>query len=44
MWKYDIPGRLRFMAFKNVEDAIAYINEFAESVALKPARQAGERE
>ncbi|MHA1260990.1 MAG: phosphoribosylamine--glycine ligase [Candidatus Freyarchaeota archaeon] len=41
MWKYDIPGRLRFMAFKNVEDAIAYINEYAESVALKPARQAG---
>nr|MDO8079926.1 phosphoribosylamine--glycine ligase [Candidatus Freyarchaeota archaeon] len=41
MWKYNIPGRLRFMAFKNVEDAIAYINEYAESVALKPARQAG---
>ncbi len=41
MWKYKIPGRLRFMAFKNVEDAIAYINEYAESIALKPARQAG---
>lgn len=41
MWNHNIPGRLRFMAFKNVEDAIAYINEYAESVALKPARQAG---
>ncbi|RJX15526.1 phosphoribosylamine--glycine ligase [Candidatus Bathyarchaeota archaeon] len=41
MWKYRIPGRLRFKAFKNVEDAIAYIHEYAESVALKPARQAG---
>ncbi|RLI05943.1 phosphoribosylamine--glycine ligase [Candidatus Bathyarchaeota archaeon] len=41
MWKHRIPGRLRFMAFSNVEDAIAYIKEYAESVALKPARQAG---
>ncbi|RLG90321.1 MAG: phosphoribosylamine--glycine ligase [Candidatus Hecatellales archaeon] len=41
MWKYRIPGRLRFKAFKNVEDAVAYIHEYAESVALKPARQAG---
>nr|MDO8063476.1 phosphoribosylamine--glycine ligase [Candidatus Freyrarchaeum guaymaensis] len=41
MWKYKIPGRLRFMAFKDIDDAIAYIEEYAESVALKPARQAG---
>ncbi|MEM1657624.1 MAG: phosphoribosylamine--glycine ligase [Candidatus Jordarchaeales archaeon] len=41
MWKYKIPGRLRFMAFKNIEDAVAYIEEYAESIALKPARQAG---
>ncbi len=41
MWKYNIPGRLRFKAFKNVEDAIAYIAAYAESIALKPARQAG---
>jgi len=41
MWKYEVPGRLRFKAFKNVEDAIAYINEYAESLAIKPARQAG---
>ncbi len=41
MWKYSIPGRLRFKAFKNVEDAIAYVSAYAESIALKPARQAG---
>ncbi|MEM1538396.1 MAG: phosphoribosylamine--glycine ligase [Candidatus Nezhaarchaeales archaeon] len=41
MWKYGVEGRLRFKSFKNVEDAVAYINEYAESVALKPARQAG---
>jgi len=41
MWKYKIPGRLRFKAFRNLEDAIRYIEEYAESVAIKPARQAG---
>ncbi|MEM4700322.1 MAG: phosphoribosylamine--glycine ligase [Candidatus Nezhaarchaeales archaeon] len=41
MWKYGIPGRLRFKAFKSVEDAVAYISAYAESIALKPARQAG---
>ena len=41
MWKYKIPGRLRFKAFKSIEDALAYIEEYAESVAIKPARQAG---
>lgn len=41
MWKYKIPGRLRYKAFKSIEDALAYIEEYAESVAIKPARQAG---
>ena len=41
MWKHGIPGRLRFKAFREVEDAVAYIREYAESVALKPARQVG---
>ncbi len=41
MWKYKIPGRLRFMAFKSIDEAVAYIEEYAESIALKPARQAG---
>ncbi len=41
MWKYKIPGRLRFKAFRSIEEAIAYINEYAESVAIKPARQVG---
>lgn len=41
MWRHNIPGRLRFKAFREVEDAVAYIREYAESVALKPARQVG---
>ncbi len=41
MWKYKIPGRLRFHTFKNIEDAIIYLKEYAESVAVKPARQVG---
>ncbi len=41
MWKHKVPGRLRFKAFTNVEDAIAYVREYPESVAMKPARQAG---
>jgi phosphoribosylamine--glycine ligase len=41
MWKYKIPGRLPFKVFQNIEDALAYIDEYAESVAVKPARQAG---
>ncbi|MFQ6084803.1 MAG: phosphoribosylamine--glycine ligase [Candidatus Bathyarchaeia archaeon] len=41
MWRHHIPGRLRFRAFTDVEDALAYISEYAESLALKPARQAG---
>lgn len=41
MWKYKIPGRLRFQAFRTAEEAASYIKEYAESIALKPARQAG---
>ncbi|MEM4706955.1 MAG: phosphoribosylamine--glycine ligase [Candidatus Methanomethylicaceae archaeon] len=40
-WKYKIPGRLWYKKFKNFEEAIPYIEEYAESIALKPARQAG---
>jgi len=41
MWKHKIPGRLRFKAFKSIKEALAYIAEYAESVAIKPARQVG---
>jgi len=41
MWKHNVGGRLRFKAFLTVQDAIDYIDEYAESVAIKPARQAG---
>lgn len=40
-WKYEIPGRLWYKKFKTFEEAIPYIEEYADSVALKPARQAG---
>jgi phosphoribosylamine--glycine ligase len=40
-WKYKIPGRLWYKKFKTFEEAIPYIEEYADSVALKPARQAG---
>ena len=41
MFKYKIVGRLRFKSFTSVEEAIAYINAYAESIVLKPARQSG---
>lgn len=40
-WKYRIPGRLWYKKFKTFEEAVPYIEEYADSVALKPARQAG---
>jgi phosphoribosylamine--glycine ligase len=40
-WKYKVPGRLWYKKFKTFEEAAPYIEEFADSVALKPARQAG---
>ncbi len=41
MWKYDIPGRLRFWTFRSVGEAIEYVRDTGESVAIKPARQVG---
>lgn len=40
-WEYRIPGRLWYKKFRSFEEAAPYIKEYAESVALKPARQAG---
>ena len=41
MWKYGIPGRLRFKAFSSVEEAAEFIKEYGGSVAVKPAEQVG---
>ncbi len=41
MWKYNIPGRLRFWTFRDVKEALEFIRETGESVAIKPARQFG---
>jgi phosphoribosylamine--glycine ligase len=40
-WKYMIPGRLWYKKFRTFEEAVPYVEEYAESVALKPARQVG---
>jgi len=40
MWKYEIPGRLFFKAFKNLEEASKFA-EMAGDTVIKPARQAG---
>ncbi|MGQ9479597.1 MAG: phosphoribosylamine--glycine ligase, partial [Thermoproteota archaeon] len=40
-WKYMIPGRLWYKKFRTFEEAAPYVEEYAESVALKPARQVG---
>ncbi|MGQ9759936.1 MAG: phosphoribosylamine--glycine ligase [Candidatus Methanomethylicaceae archaeon] len=40
-WKYKVPGRLWYKKFKTYEEAMPYIEEYADSIALKPARQAG---
>jgi phosphoribosylamine--glycine ligase len=40
-WKYKIPGRLWYKKFKTFEEALPYIEEYADSIALKPARQVG---
>lgn len=40
MWKYEIPGRLYFKAFRSIDEAKKFI-EFAGDVVIKPARQAG---
>ena len=41
MWKYKIPGRLRFKTFSSIEDAAKFILEYGGSVAVKPAEQVG---
>ncbi len=41
MWKYSIPGRLRFRGFRSVEEAASFISEYGASVAVKPAEQVG---
>ncbi len=41
MWKYEIPGRLRFKTFASIEDAAKFILEYGGSVAIKPAEQVG---
>ena len=39
--KNNIHGSLRFKTFTDVETALRYIDEYAGSIAIKPARQAG---
>ncbi|BFI73942.1 phosphoribosylamine--glycine ligase [Sulfurisphaera ohwakuensis] len=41
MWKYNIPGRLRFKAFEDLRDAINFILEYGGSIAVKPSEQVG---
>ncbi len=40
MWKYKIPGRLRYKAFSDPEEAAEYARASGD-VVVKPARQAG---
>lgn len=39
--KNNIHGSLRFKTFSDTETALRYIDEYAGSIAIKPARQAG---
>jgi phosphoribosylamine--glycine ligase len=41
MWKYEIPGRLRYKAFQSIEEAAEFISRYGGSLAVKPAGQAG---
>ncbi|MCX8185150.1 MAG: phosphoribosylamine--glycine ligase [Sulfolobales archaeon] len=40
MWKYNIPGRLYYIAFKSLEEAREFA-KYAGDVVVKPARQVG---
>lgn len=40
MWKYGIPGRLHFAAFRSLEEAEEFVR-YAGDVVVKPARQFG---
>ncbi|MDT7860968.1 MAG: phosphoribosylamine--glycine ligase [Saccharolobus sp.] len=41
MWRYSIPGRLRFKTFFTIEDAAKFVLEYGGSIAIKPAGQSG---
>lgn len=41
MWKYNIPGRLRYKSFSSLEEAAKFILEYGGSVAIKPSEQVG---
>jgi phosphoribosylamine--glycine ligase len=41
MWKYNIPGRLRFKAFDSIQDAAKFVSEYGGSIAIKPSEQVG---
>jgi len=41
MWKYNIPGRLRFKAFADIKDAVSFILDYGGSIAVKPSEQVG---
>lgn len=41
MWKYKIPGRLRFRAFSSIDEAMNFIIQKSGSIVIKPAEQAG---
>jgi phosphoribosylamine--glycine ligase len=41
MWKYKIPGRLRFKSFSNLAEAAKFIIDYGGSVAIKPSEQVG---
>ncbi|MBW9141791.1 MAG: phosphoribosylamine--glycine ligase, partial [Candidatus Aramenus sp.] len=41
MWKYNIPGRLRYRAFNNLADAAKFVEEYGGSIAIKPSEQVG---
>lgn len=41
MWKYKINGRLRFVEYNSLNDAIDFIMSHRGSIVLKPEEQAG---
>ena len=41
MWKYKIPGRLRFKAFDSMQAAAKFVSEYGGSIAIKPSEQVG---
>ncbi|TRM81386.1 phosphoribosylamine--glycine ligase [Sulfolobus sp. A20-N-F6] len=43
MWKYSIPGRLKYRTFYTIEEAAEFILNYGGSIAIKPAGQVGGR-